>query len=103
MTYNEKQLPAHIGEFSIDYTNGKVYVYGQDDLNLGTGVFPPVMTYYYRNTYVNELDYNYDSTLSEIAANKLRELIGKSVVISYEYSEDLIQELIIKLRYTKKN
>lgn len=102
LAYNERQLPAHVGEFSIDYTNGKVYVYGQDDLNLGTGAFPPVMTYYYRNTYVNELDYNYDSTLSEIAANKLRELIGKPVVISYEYSEDLIPGVDYKAQVHKE-
>lgn len=93
--YNENSFPSAPGYYSIDYENGKVYVYGEDTTkqNIGTGAFPPVCSYYYKYYYRSTLDYTYDPTLLDLASNSLRELIGKSVVISFTYSENYVPDV----------
>lgn len=89
MAYNSEKLPSAPGYYSVDYSTGKVYVFGEDTTqeNVGTGPFPPVCTYYYKQEYVEDLDYTYDSTLREIVANPERTLIGKPVSITFDYQE----------------
>jgi len=96
ITFDENKLPSHIGEYSINYEKGKVYVYGENNNNDGTGAFPPIVTYYYRSTYVNKLDYNYDTTTSDIAANPMRQLIKNAATITYSYKEDLTPDVDYK-------
>lgn len=82
-------LPKNPGEFSIDYPNGTVYVFGAST-NDGTGDFPPVATYQYRNTFSSRLDFTYDPDFVELVASPLRDLIGQTAKISFQYSDDFI-------------
>lgn len=83
------RLPSYAGEYSIDYENGRVYVYGADD-NDGTGDYPPVATYYYRKIYDENLDYTYDADTHELVANPLRDLIDEDIKVSFSYEEVLV-------------
>ena len=92
MPYNAFAMPVAPGYYSVDYANGKVYVFGADATreNVGTGPFPPVCSYYYKKYYKENLDYTYDPTLLEIATNSERELIGANTIIAFKYSENYV-------------
>ena len=92
VTFNSNTFPSSPGQYSIDYVNGKVYVYGIDNTkeNIGTGIFPPVCSYYYKQQFINNLDFTYEPNLLEISSNSLRELIGVNVVVDFKYSENFV-------------
>ncbi len=83
-------LPAAPGVYSVDYPTGTVYVYGADATNDGTGPTPPLATYYYRFTYVSEIDYVYDEDSSDLVALPLGNLINKAGTITFNYEQVLI-------------
>lgn len=82
-------LPSNPGEYSIDYSSGRVFVYGETTNN-GTGDYPPTATYKYRKSFVSTLDYTYDPTTSDLVANPLRDLSGETAIISFDYEESLV-------------
>ncbi len=85
-------LPTSPGEYSVDYQNGTVYVYGET-IGDGSGNYPPVMNYKYRKTFINRLDYTYDESSHEIVANPSRDLINQKAKISFNYEEVLVPEI----------
>lgn len=95
-------LPSSIGEYSVDYENGAVYVYGESTIKNGTGNFPPTATYKYRKTYDENLDYTYNSELSDLVASSLRELIDQEAKISFNYEQTLVPEIDFKAQVHKE-
>jgi hypothetical protein len=87
--YKLEGLPKAVGEYSVDYSTGSIYVYGAEK-NDGTGDFPPVVSYLYKNLFVKELDYNYDEDTYEVVRSPLRFLEGDSAKISFSYEKTLI-------------
>ncbi len=87
-------LPAHAGEYSIDYDTGRVFVYGSNT-NDGTGNFPPTATYFYRFIFNPKLDYTYDSDTSELVASPLRlqDLQNIPCKLVYNYEDTLVPDL----------
>jgi len=85
-------MPARPGEYSVDYGSGTVYVYGSDVSNNGTGPYPPLATYKYKLTYVNELDYVYDEGLVDLVALPYGNLLNNSGTINFNYEEVLVPE-----------
>jgi hypothetical protein len=83
-------LPATPGQYSIDYTSGTVYVYGNDLNNDGTGPYPPLATYQYRLTYQSELDYVYDSDLLDLVSLPIGSLRDFPGTINFQYEKVLI-------------
>lgn len=83
-------LPVIAGQYSIDYTSGTVYVYGADTTNDGTGSSPPLATYFYKFTYVSEIDYVYDKDLLEVVALSNGNLINNTGTINFNYEQVLI-------------
>lgn len=83
-------LPSVPGQYSIDYSNGTVYVYGANNTNDGTGPSPPLATYYYKFVYTSETDYVYDEDLLDIVALPLGNLINSTGTINFNYEEVLI-------------
>lgn len=79
-------LPTSPGEYAVDYLTGTVYVYGAVT-NDGTGNYPPVATYKYRQSFVSRLDYTYDPDFQELVANPSRSLIGQQAKISFNFEE----------------
>jgi len=80
--YRLESLPKGVGEYTVNYNTGQVFVYGAEKAD-GTGNFPPTASYNYRKTYVEGLDYNYDFETNDLVANPLRELIGQSIVLKF--------------------
>lgn len=82
-------LPKAIGEYCVDYSTGTVHVYGAVN-NDGTGNFPPVASYFYKNYFTNDLDYIYDNNTYELVRSPLRYLEGDTAAIAYSYEKTLI-------------
>ena len=80
-------LPSSIGQYSIDYNSGTVYVYGADIKADGTGPFPPLATYKYRHTYQSEIDYTYDVDALDIVSLPNGSLRGYDGSISFTYEQ----------------
>ena len=80
-------LPFIVGQYSIDYATGTVYVYGADTNRTGTGAYPPVATYKYKYTYKADIDYTYDIDALELVALPYGNLIGNKGIASYKYEE----------------
>lgn len=89
-------LPSVPGQYSVDYSLGTVYVFGQDQTRNGTGPFPPIATYYYQHTFVLLSDYVYNQDGEEIVALPLGNLIGADANISYSFEPVLAQGIDYK-------
>jgi hypothetical protein len=87
LVFGTSRMPARLGEYTVNYLTGEVFVYGAT-VNNGTGSAPPAATYYYRKVYAADVDYTYDSDLSELAIKPNRQLEGQSVKISFN-AEDV--------------
>jgi hypothetical protein len=83
-------MPVNPGEYSIDYPNGTVYVFGADLTNSGTGPFPPLATYNYLYAYKSEIDYVYDADSNDLVALPNGSLILNAGQISFSYEEVLV-------------
>jgi hypothetical protein len=88
-------LPRNPGEFSVDYENGVVYVYGAED-NDGTGFYPPTATYKYRNVFRADLDYTYDPETYQVVANPLRDLATQQIKVSFNFEDTLVPDVDFK-------
>lgn len=93
--FNESVLPNRPGEWTINYSTGRVVVAGVDGTGTdGTTTIPPVASYNYKKTYQNLLDYNYFSDLNEIASvpdKNLDESIYDST-ITFEYEDTFAEK-----------
>jgi len=83
-------LPSTPGQYSVNYAAGTVYVYGADLNNDGTGAYPPLATYSYLFTYQSEIDYVYDTDLSDIVALGPGNLTGNAANVDFNYQQVLI-------------
>jgi len=84
-----EKLPSNTGEYSVEYSTGRIFVYGASE-NDGTGNFPPVATYKYRNVFASRLDYTYNPETYELVANPLRDLRTKTAKISFDFEPTLV-------------
>ena len=96
-------LPNRIGEYSIDYETGTVYVYGDSSANEGTGPEPPLATYRYKFIYVNEVDYVYDDTTSDLVSLPNGNLRDEPAKIVFNYEEVLIPNIDYKANVHEEN
>jgi hypothetical protein len=87
--FNFESLPARPGEYSVNYSNGTVYVYGQDSLQTGTGAYPPIATYSYSYLYKDQVDYVYDEDLTDLVALPLGSMINNPANIIFNYENVL--------------
>lgn len=83
-------LPSSPGVYAIDYPNATVYVFGASSTNDGTGPSPPLATYFYKFTYVSEIDYVYDSDLLEIVALPLGNLLENNGTVTFNFEQVLV-------------
>lgn len=89
ISYSTSRLPSYPGEFAIDYSTGRVFVYGEVT-NDGTGSGPPVASYIYRKTYVENVDYSIDDDSDEIVAIAGRDLALSDAKITFDYEKVLV-------------
>ena len=88
--FSFSSLPFIIGQYSIDYATGTVYVYGSDASNSGTGPLPPLATYNYIYTYVANIDYTYDSDSGALVALPNGSLVNNAGIINFNYEQVLV-------------
>lgn len=86
-------LPSRVGEYAIDYTTGTVYVYGEDLNNKGSGSYPPLATYFYKKTYIENIDYVYDQESGDLIPLPNGNLINKNIYISFSGEETLVENV----------
>ena len=83
-------LPSLPGQYSIDYSTGTAYVYGEDFNNDGTGPFPPLATYNYQYIFKINQDYVYDATSYDFIALPLGNVLEQEAKIIFSYQQVLI-------------
>jgi hypothetical protein len=88
--FSLSSLPFIAGQYAVDYSTGTIYVYGNDLNNDGTGPSPPLASYNYRLTYKSEIDYVYDTDLSDLVALPNGSLVGFLGNIFFAYEQVLI-------------
>jgi len=92
IAFSLSNLPSATGEYAVDYSTGRVYIYGSDGTGLdGSTSSPPVASYLYKKIYQNGLDYNFDIVNNDIAASSVRDLISSEATIEFNY-EDTFSE-----------
>lgn len=85
-------LPFIPGQYSIDYSTGTVYVFGENTTNDGTGPTPPLASYKYKHSYAPEQDFVYDEDVLELVALPHGNLIESNASINFNYEEVLIPD-----------
>ncbi len=95
LVFKVDALPRRAGDYSIDYSTGRVFVYGAST-NDGSGYFPPAATYLYRNTFRRDLDYTYRDETRELVASPLRDLVGQIARITFLFEETLVEGIDYK-------
>lgn len=95
-------LPTIPGQYSIDYANATIYVYGENSLNDGTGPFPPLATYNYKFTYKSDLDYIYDPDLLDIVSLPNGNLINFNGTVNFNYEQVLVPDIDYKANLHKE-
>ena len=89
LRYNPTNIPKRIGEYSVNYETGQVFVFGTDGTGSdGTTITPPVATYLYKKTYSEGLDYVFYSDLNEVASIPVRDLRGNPATIDFLYEDN---------------
>jgi len=88
LVYTEGKLPSKPGEYSMDYSSGRVFVWGAS-LNDGTGLIPPVINYTYKYIFKEDIDYSVSSSF-DIAVIPGRDLLGSEVKVAYSYEQNFI-------------
>jgi len=89
-------LPSSIGEYSIDYETGTVYVFGESSANDGTGATPPLAIYNYRQVFKEDIDWVVDTSTSDLVALTAGSLIGNEADIIFNFEQVLAQDIDYK-------
>ena len=93
LIYNFSALPSQIGEFSVNYETGDVFVVG-NSIGEGTGYNYFFADYIYKKVYKEDLDYSISNF--EINLNYLRNIFGKSIKISFDYESVFAEDIDYK-------
>lgn len=91
IVFDVSRPPARAGEFSVNYETGNVFVFGATTDNDGTGINPPGAEYLYRQEFVQDLDYTFDSDSSDVSARSIRNISGIEAKVSFSF-EDVFSE-----------
>jgi len=86
--FSSSGLPNMIGEYSVNYSTGQVFVFGVNGSGAdGTTLVPPVANYTYRKDYQANLDYIFFSDLDEIASIPGRDLRENPATVVFNYED----------------
>lgn len=85
--YDTARFPARAGEYSVNYSIGDVFVFGEDVNNDGTGENFPVANYTYRDVFTADLDFTFNSDNDELSINSTRGISGLEAKLSFDYED----------------
>lgn len=83
LKFNFSQLPKNLGEYSVNYETGQVFVVGANSIGEGTGKNNFLADYNYRKVFKENIDYVVSN--QDIVALPERGLINDQVEIKYTY------------------
>jgi len=90
LIYNFSSLPSQVGEYSVNYETGDVFLVGIS-LGEGTGYNYFFADYNCKKIYKNSLDYSILN--GELNLNYLRPVFGKNIKISFDYENVFAEEV----------
>lgn len=90
ISFSTSRLPAYPGEYSIEYSTGRVFCFGESN-NDGTGSTPPVASYTYRKTFIEGIDYVFDTDSDELVVIYGRVLASSDAKITFYYEQVLVE------------
>lgn len=85
--FDANRAPSGPGEYSIDYSTGRVFVFGEDLNNFGTGNTPPAATYFYRRIFTENIDYTFNSDRDELAIKSTRNIEGIESTVRFDFAD----------------
>lgn len=91
--FSRDSIPSIPGQFSVDYFNGIIYVFGEDLNKTGSGATPPLVSYNYLYNYKNQQDFVYDPTTLELVSLPLGTLRETSSYINFDYEVNLVKDV----------
>lgn len=86
IVFNIDSLPSAPGEYTINYATGQVFVFGTQN-QIGTGISPPVATYFYKNLAVPNVDYFVNDDGYNISLNPFSQFATQEFIITYLYED----------------
>lgn len=86
IVFNADSLPSAPGEYAINYTTGQVFVFGTQN-EIGTGIVPPVATYYYKNIAAANIDYFISDDGYNIRLNQFSQFAAQKFIIDFAYED----------------
>jgi hypothetical protein len=92
LKFDPSRLPSRAGEYSINYETGEVLVFGADQSNDGTGSAPPAATYTYRQLFIKDLDFTFNSDRNELVINSTRNIDGIEAKIRFKYEDTFAKD-----------
>lgn len=88
--FNTSKLPSLSGEYAVNYQTGEVIVFGDKNL-FGTSNYQYYVNYYYKKTYVKDLDYYIDN--NDFVATSGRSLQNSIAIVSFSYQQKFVENV----------
>ncbi len=85
ITFNFSRLPSQIGEYSVNYESGEVFVFGATSAAEGTGRNNYVVDYLYRREFARDTDYSIDD--NNLVPTPDRSLANREAEIFIQYDK----------------
>jgi hypothetical protein len=89
LVFDASKLPSKLGEYSIDYRTGEVFLVGAENLGEGTGRHNYVATYFYRREFLRDLDYSIHD--QNLVPTPDRELSNREAKIFINYDRVFVE------------
>ena len=89
LVFNASKLPSLLGEYTVNYSTGEVIVVGAVEIGDGTGRKNNFASYYYRNSFTENLDYYIED--NNLVPSSGRALASESVNIDFNYDKIYIE------------
>jgi hypothetical protein len=85
LIFDSSKLPSKLGEYSVNYNTGEVFVVGESKIGEGTGRNNFIATYFYRKEFTKDIDYSIHE--QNIVAIPNRELANDEAQIFIRYDQ----------------
>lgn len=85
LLWGVSRMPSALGEYTVNYETGEVFVVGALEVGDGTGRNNYVMDYRYRKTFLEDVDYSI--TEQKLVGHPDRDLIHEEAEISFNYDK----------------
>ncbi len=92
IAFNIDSLPGEPGEYTVNYATGQVFVSGTQN-QIGSGITPPVATYFYKNIATSNVDYFISDDGYNVSLNSFSQFAAQEFTITYLYEDVLTPDI----------